>query len=541
MSLGDHLGAHQDARTAPARSAAGSRHGLPRARALSESSRKTGSGATASSSRVARRSVPAPWRARATEPHAGQDSGTGSPWPQWWQRRRSRALVEDQRDVAVRALPGAPAGSAAEKRRPAAPVEQDDRLGARLANLGQRLPDARVERAGNGSAPPASADLLAAVHHLDLRQVAPVGAARQLEAVAAPASSRAAAWRCRREARLRLRPPAAGRPRGRRSADRPPACRRRRAPRRSPPGPGRAPGRRPPSAARRRSAPRRPAGAPTRRGARPRPAREWSSATRSPKRDANRDIACGVSPISGTSTIAPLSRSKRRLGGRQVDLGLARARDPVQEVLAGRGAVDRGDDRVERRSLLGRQPRSRSTGRRRRRPSAAGSCAALRSLTRPRASRRLSASPVGPAIRLRAPRPRARRRPPRRRASRSAARWREPRRLPSPSAARPASVAAASVSSLGPVPRPPRPTLGGSTSSSPRAGVEQYSRATQRPEPDELRRRPGGQGLDWLREPLRRQLARLGHLDHHADHPPAAERHQEDAADTHLAEPLGQR
>ena len=65
---------------------------------------------------------------------------------------------------------------------------------------------------------------------------------------------------------------------------------------------------------------------------------------------------------------------KRRLGGRQVDLGLARARHPVEEVLAGRGAVDRGDDRVERRPLLGRQPRSRSTGRRRPRPPAAGSC-----------------------------------------------------------------------------------------------------------------------------------------------------------------------
>ena len=60
--------------------------------------------------------------------------------------------MEDERDVAVRALPGAPAGSAAKKRRPAAPVEQDDRLGAPLANLGQRLPDARVERAGNGRA-----------------------------------------------------------------------------------------------------------------------------------------------------------------------------------------------------------------------------------------------------------------------------------------------------------------------------------------------------------------------------------------------------
>ena len=31
------------------------------------------------------RSVPAPWRATASEPQASQRCGTGSRWPQWWQ------------------------------------------------------------------------------------------------------------------------------------------------------------------------------------------------------------------------------------------------------------------------------------------------------------------------------------------------------------------------------------------------------------------------------------------------------------------------
>ena len=53
---------------------------------------------------------------------------------------------------------------------------------------------------------------------------------------------------------------------------------------------------------------------------------------------------------------------QRRLGGRQVDLGLARARDPVQQVLAAGAAVHRGDDRLDRRALLGRQRRPARPG-----------------------------------------------------------------------------------------------------------------------------------------------------------------------------------
>ncbi len=59
-------------------------------------------------------------------------------------------------------------------------------------------------------------------------------------------------------------------------------------------------------------------------------------------------------------------------------------------------------------------------------------------------------------------------------------------------------------------------------------------------EPDELRRCPRGQRLDRLGEALGRQLARLRERDDDADHAPAAERHQQDAAHADLAQPLGQ-
>ena len=84
------------------------------------------------------------------------------------------ALVEDERDLAVRALEGVPAGSAADERRPAAPVEEHDRLGARLADLGERLRGARMKRARPGRA-------ATQVHDLGRRQLATVGPARQLE------------------------------------------------------------------------------------------------------------------------------------------------------------------------------------------------------------------------------------------------------------------------------------------------------------------------------------------------------------------------
>ena len=59
---------------------------------------------------------------------------------------RALVAVQDQRDVAVRALPHAPAGAAGQEVRPAAAVEQDDGL----ARVDQRLVRARVHGAVGG-------------------------------------------------------------------------------------------------------------------------------------------------------------------------------------------------------------------------------------------------------------------------------------------------------------------------------------------------------------------------------------------------------
>ena len=83
----------------------------------------------------------------------------------------------------------------------------------------------------------------------------------------------------------------------------------RRAPRRSRSGRGRRTGRRSPSAARRTPAPPTCACATTRRSARAAASWEWITATKSPKRSTNRPAVCGVSAISGTSTMAERPRS----------------------------------------------------------------------------------------------------------------------------------------------------------------------------------------------------------------------------------------
>jgi hypothetical protein len=109
-------------------------------------------------------------------------------------------------------------------------------------------------------------------------------------------------------------------------------------------------------------------------------------------------------PDLGNEDDRPPALGQSRLNRREVDLGLARAGDAVQEQLAvgSRGSVERGDDLFDRALLLGEQLRG-------------DDCPTSPSSTR------------GLLRRLRTPAP------------------------------------------------------GGSTSRSPRAGVEQYSRATQRP------------------------------------------------------------
>ena len=81
------------------------------------------------------RSVPVPWRAIETEPQSGQRRGIALAVAAVMAGERALRAVQDERHVAVRALPRAPAASAGQKVGPAAPVEQDDRLSARRERL----------------------------------------------------------------------------------------------------------------------------------------------------------------------------------------------------------------------------------------------------------------------------------------------------------------------------------------------------------------------------------------------------------------------
>ena len=165
-------------------------------------------------------------------------------------------------------------------------------------------------------------------------------------------------------------------------------------------------------------------------------------------------------------------RGRRRA---QVDLGLSRAGDAVQQQALGAAGRDRRLDRRERRRLRRRQRRG-GGGRRRDRPPRAGGAAVARGARVPAARARPAAG------RWRARRAAARgqrrlggaqrlQRGPLARSQPHAAGER-PRRPP-PSARRPARCVRARA---GP---PPRPAPGGSTRPSARAGVEQYSSAIQ--------------------------------------------------------------
>ena len=158
--------------------------------AVSASSRKTGT-SSASASSCSRRSVPAPWRATASEPQASQRCGTRLAVAAVVAGDRALRAVQHERDVALRALPDLAAGAAGEEVRPAAAVEQHDRL-ARLAERPPRLGVQRVPRCRACRAPaPAAAG--------GRRR------ARAASAAASPATSPAAASPSRRAARAPAR------------------------------------------------------------------------------------------------------------------------------------------------------------------------------------------------------------------------------------------------------------------------------------------------------------------------------------------------
>ena len=76
--------------------------------------------------------------------------------------------------------------------------------------------------------------------------------------------------------------------------------------------------------------------------------RECMTATVSPKRPRKRPTVCGVSEISGTSTHARATLREDPLDGLQIHLGLARARDAVDEHHVAVGGIAGGGDGVER-------------------------------------------------------------------------------------------------------------------------------------------------------------------------------------------------
>ena len=217
--------------------------------------------------------------------------------------------------------------------------------------------------------------------------------------------------------------------------------------------------------------------------------------------------ACGVSAISGTSTIALRPAASVACDRLQVDLGLARSGHPVEQELPPVGRP--------------RRPRSASrTARARRCCSAVSAGAPTRSPRRrggaPAAARREPLRDRDQAPRLEPAQARGSElggdHLAARRARERGSRWPVAQRGASPaSAARPAR------SARPPVPRgavTPPAAPGASTSASARAGVEQYSSAIHPASVDEVRRdrrREHGVGLG---EPLGFELGAIGELDH---------------------------
>ena len=231
VALGHDLGAEQDAararaRTPPAR---------PRPRRARRRCRRRGgrpgSRAPRASrrARARRRSVPAPWRATPGEPQLGQRVGAGSRWPQWWQATSPAARCRTSATSHCGHSHTRPQTAAAEEVRPAAAVQQHDRLLTVAPHGVQRLGGVGVQRVGG----------VAHVEHPHRRQRAAVDARGQHERARAGARSRAAASPTRPRAPRRPGARAARRPCARRSAGRPRACRRRPAPRRPRSGRGR--------------------------------------------------------------------------------------------------------------------------------------------------------------------------------------------------------------------------------------------------------------------------------------------------------------
>ena len=249
------------------------------------------------------------------------------------------------------------------------------------------------------------------------------------------------------------------------------------------------------------------AAAATRRGARR--ARAPSAARRRRRRSAprKRRSACGVSAISGTSTIAlrpGVERRLRRRAGRPRSCP-SRSRRGAGTARRRRAArlAERRDDGAERLLLVGASAPARPP---------APTPIACRAGRRAGAPRRAIDTSPRPSRRRSAGGPERRRRRRARRAQRAQQRALAlgQRASPALSAARPASVSSATSTRFA---RTPSAAPGGEHEASARAGVEQYSsrhpRARARPDRRATRR----QHRLGLGEPLGRQLGLVRRAD----------------------------
>ena len=293
--------------------------------------------------------------------------------------------------------------------------------------------------------------------------------------------------------------------------------------------------RRPPSAARPPLAPRRNAAAPLVAALAGRQTRSEAAPPARPGAPRKRASVCGVSAISGTSAITPAAPLERRLGRRRDRPRSCPSRS--RRAAAARPRRRRGRRRSPRPPgpLVGVQldAARRRADDRDLRPAAH---------LAPRGPRRTRAGPVAAARRDRVPRSAA--------ASSAPAASSRAEHLALTRAQTDGAVErrAARRRDL----RPqlelragracPRETVpGGSTSSRPRAGVEQYSLRHPEPETDQLRRDARGDRPHRLDQTRRVELAGFGHVDDHPKQAARAERNDQDAADAHVAEAVRER
>ena len=176
VALGDHLGADEDGARRPRRSAARMRAWAPRAAAVSESRRKTGIGASRSAQQrldpLGAGAGPRERGRAALGAGARQRLGVGAVVAD----EAAAVAVDDQRDVAVGAVPVVPAGAAGEPGREAAAVDHHDRLARRRA----RTPSSASQVSACSGPERGSASRMST--QLDRRHPPAVDPARQLQA-----------------------------------------------------------------------------------------------------------------------------------------------------------------------------------------------------------------------------------------------------------------------------------------------------------------------------------------------------------------------